>query len=416
MIRTRGWTALTQSPRYQWAVVSMSILAVFGAVGLGRYGYSAILPEMQTRIGLSVQQAGELASWNLVGYSLLTITGGALAARFGTRRVVTVGIFLSALGMLGTGLSNGVALASAGRILTGIGAGMVFVPCIALMSSWFSYHRRGLASGIVSSGGALGLVITGPVVPRLMATGGEDGWRIAWYFFASVTFLLAICNLFIMRDRPRQRTRSDPRSPIHKEPLVWTRVVTSRYAWHLGLIYLLFGFAHASYLVFFQKRLIHDLGFSAEAAGNLYLLLGVGALVCGAIWGSLSDRIGRSQAIAIMAALNTAAAGLFAFWPTSVGLVISAAIFGLAGFSIAGIVGAACGDRFGAALAPVSLGFVALFAGVGQAVGPVIAGRMGDVFSSLAPAYGLSAGLFLVSAAGALLLGRLTKEDHAVHA
>ena len=91
---------LTHNRRYQWVVASMSIMAVFGAIGLGSYGYSAILPEMQVRIGLSAQKAGSLASWNLVGYSLLTIAGGALAARFGTRRVVTVGILLSALGML----------------------------------------------------------------------------------------------------------------------------------------------------------------------------------------------------------------------------------------------------------------------------------------------------------------------------
>ena len=46
------------------------------------------------------------------------------------------------------------------------------------------------------------MVLAGPLVPRLIAAGGEEGWRLAWYFFAGVTVLLTVLNLIVMRDRP----------------------------------------------------------------------------------------------------------------------------------------------------------------------------------------------------------------------
>ena len=93
----------------------------------------------------------------------------------------------------------------------------------------------------------------------------------------------------------------------------------SRYAWHLGVVYFMFGFAYMVYFTFFQKRLTADLHFSASAAGEFFLTLGVVSLVCGVLWGVVSDRIGRGRAIAAMCLLQAVAAALFAWWPSTPG-------------------------------------------------------------------------------------------------
>ena len=140
----------------------MGFLAVFGALGFGRFGYSAILPAMQKDLGISSAAAGSLASWNLGGYVIMAAIGGLLASRFGPRRVVAVGSVVAAAGMLLTGMAGGLVSASAARLLTGLGGGCVLVPSVALMSAWFDVRRRGMASGIVTSGSSLALVIAGP--------------------------------------------------------------------------------------------------------------------------------------------------------------------------------------------------------------------------------------------------------------
>ena len=400
---------LTHSPRYKLAIISMAFLAVFGAIGFGRFGYSAVLRSMQKALGLSGGASGSLASWNFAGYTLMATIGSLLAARFGPRRVVSIGLVGAAAGMLVTGLSNGLASASAGRMLTGMGSGMVLVPCLALISMWFGERRRGTASAIVASGPCLALVLVGPIVPRLIAGGGADGWRIAWYFFAAVTTLMAVLASIVLRDRPHDPSAAEGEpSPVGRwaGSLDLKEILRSRYAWHLGTVYMLYGFAFMIFFTFFQKRLIADLGFSSDAAGNLFLNVGVAGLAGGVIVGMFSDRIGRGRAIAVACLLDALAAFLFTFWPSLPVLVIASAIFGVSAFGIPGLVGAACGDKFGAVLATASLGFVTIFIGVGQGVGPYVAGRMEDAFSSLGPSYLLSAGLFVAAALSALFLRR----------
>ena len=72
-----------QKASYRWVVLGMGFLAVFGALGFGRFGYSAILPAMQKDLGISSAAAGSLASWNLAGYMVMAALGGLLASRFG---------------------------------------------------------------------------------------------------------------------------------------------------------------------------------------------------------------------------------------------------------------------------------------------------------------------------------------------
>lgn len=419
----------TKRPSYRWVVLAMGFLAVFGAIGFGRFGYSAILPTMQADLGISSAAAGSLASWNLGGYVLMAAVGGILASRFGPRLVVGAGSVLASAGMMLTGLSNGMVTASGARLLTGLGAGMVLVPSVALMSAWFDIRRRGMASGVVSSGSSLALVITGPVVPRIIEAGGADGWRVAWYFFAVLTVAVGVVTFAVMRNRPdRSLTAPVMTGSIWTAETASTRaatpedaalasalrawapsgaarlarpaldlglVVRSRYAWHMGLVYFMFGFAYMVYFTFFQKRLIADLDLSGNTAGNLFLLVGVASIACGFLWGSISDRIGRGRAIAINSLIQAVAAILFALWPTMAGLVLSALLFGLTAIAIPGVVGAGCGDQFGPMLASASLGFVTIFLGIGQVLGPYLAGAMADAFGSLTYSYLLATGVFL---------------------
>jgi MFS family permease len=420
----------------------MGFLAVFGALGFGRFGYSAILPAMQKDLGISSAAAGSLASWNLAGYMVMAAIGGLLASRFGARLVVGIGSLVAAAGMVLTGLSTGIATAAAARLLTGLGGGAVLVPSVALMSSWFGARQRGMASAIVSSGSSLALVITGPVVPAIISAGGVHGWRMAWYFFAALTCLVGIATFVAQRNRPLKTPHllatqgsiwhaqprkafgaapgdagveevlsawSDRPASGARVPLDVLRVIRSSYAWHLGLVYMAFGFAYMIYFTFFQKRLTADLGLTAASAGNYFLVLGVASIACGFIWGTISDRVGRGRAIAINCGLQGVAAALFAWWPSTAGIVLSALLFGITAVAIPGIVGAGCGDKFGSTLASTSLGFVTIFLGIGQVLGPYIAGRMADSFGTLKYSYLLAAGVFCVGAGLSALLRETEK-------
>jgi predicted MFS family arabinose efflux permease len=377
----------------------MAFVAVFAAIGLGRFGYSAILPSMREELGLSGAVAGSLASWNQVGYTVMVLVGGILASRFGARIVVGVGLVVTAGGMLLTGVAGGLVVASTGRVVTGLGNAMVLAPSIALMAAWFEPRRLGTASGLVPAGSSFALIMVGPVVPRIIEAGGGDGWRWAWYFFAAATLFIAVLAIVITRDRPYEQ-RHVARSHLRWKDL--TGIMRSRRAWFLGSLYFCYGFAFLLFFTYFQARL-GDLGYSAETAGVLFLVLGAGGTLA-MLWGRVSDSIGRGRPLAAVLGLQAVCALVFALWDNIAALGIGAGLFGLCGLSVPGLFGAACGDHFGSRRAAASLGFVTAFMRVGQTIGPYVGGALEDAFGSLTPSYLVSAGVFVVGATAALFL------------
>lgn len=402
---------MKRSIHYAWIVLATGTLVVFGALGLARFGYTMVLPAMQMGLGLSNTHAGGLATANLVGYLAMSVLGGALAARYGPRIVITTGLGVTAVGMLMTGLADSFASAAFWRAITGFGSGASNVPVIGLLAAWFVQRRSGLATGIGVTGSSIALIVLGLFVPSVLSAYGASGWRICWFIFAGLALVLAVLAYAVLRNCPSElgilpigaSGDSEPVS-VRLRALNWGKVYRSGVVWHLGFIYIAFGFSYIIYMTFFTKYLIAEGGYSQESAGRLFMIMGWLSLLCGLIWGSVSDVLGRKTALVIVYIIQAAAFSLFAVWPLPTGFMLSAVLFGLSAWSIPAIVAATCGDILGPRLAPAGLGFVTLFFGIGQAAGPSVAGSIADTYHSLAPALLLAAGVALSGAVGSLFL------------
>ena len=77
------------------------------------------------------------------------------------------------------------------------------------------------------------------------------------------------------------------------------------------------------------------------------------------------------------------------------GFYLSAVIFGLTAWSIPTIMAAATGDYVGSKLAPAGLGFITLFFGIGQALGPAVGGHLADITHSFLVPFLLASGVSL---------------------
>ena len=412
----------TRIPHYAWTVLTVSVLAVTGSLGLARFGYTLLLPAMQAALDLDNAQAGALATANLAGYLTLALLGGALATRYGPRRVIALGLAVAGLGMLLTGLADSFLALAAWRLLTGLGSGASNVPVLGLISAWFAGRRRGLAAGVAVTGSSLALILLGWWVPRVLATNLLFGWRVCWGAYGGVTLALAVAAYLLLRDRPAElglaplgEGAAMPAEPTHREPLRWGRIYASPAVWHLGTVYAAFGFSYIIYMTFFTKHLTADAGYTTRAAGNLYMVMGWFSLLCGVVWGHVSDRIGRKGALILVYALHTVSFALFTWTAQPAALTVSAILFGLSAWSIPAIMAAACGDILGARLAPAALGFLTLFFGIGQAAGPAVAGAMADAAGSFSPALTLAAGVAALGALGAALLKRGNRGQHEGH-
>lgn len=407
---------------YAWVILAVGTLVVFCALGLARFGYTMVLPAMQAGLGLSNTQAGGLATANLIGYLALSVIGGALAARYGPRIVITAGLIAAAAGMLLTGLSDSFADAALWRAVTGMGSGASNVPAIGLLAAWFVQRRRGLAAGIGVTGSSFALIVLGFFVPPILDGYGFNGWRMCWFYFAGITLGTAVFSFIILRNCPSDlgllplgAPKGISTATVVARELNWSSVYRSGIVWHLGLIYVAFGFSYIIYMTFFTKYLITEGGYTPLEAGRLFMIMGWFSLLCGLFWGSVSDRLGRKTALVAVYIIQAFAFSLFALWPSSPGFVLSAVLFGFSAWSIPAIMAATCGDLLGPRLAPAGLGFITLFFGIGQAAGPGVAGIIADASHTLSPALLLASGVALLGAVGSLFL-RSDLRQQSIHA
>lgn len=89
----------------------------------------------------------------------LGIIAGPIYDRGYLRSLVAVGAVLLVLGMLLTGTSSRYwQIMLAQGIVVGLGSGCVFLPSIAVLPQYFE-KRRALATGLSSSGSAIGIAI-----------------------------------------------------------------------------------------------------------------------------------------------------------------------------------------------------------------------------------------------------------------
>lgn len=400
---------------YGWIILAMGTLAVFGVLGLARFSYAMVLPMMQNDLGMTNGQAGLLASFNLVGYLVFSILGGALSSRYGARIVAALGLLLAGTGMMFTGLAQGFAAVAIWRGLTGIGSGATNIAVMGLLPAWFSSEKRGFASGIAVSGSSIALIFSGLFVPWLITEYGQGAWRICWVAFGVVVILLAVCAYFILRNNPAEKGGKEWGYRIEsqggKGAINWHRVYLAPSVWYLGLVYSAFGFSHIIYMTFFTKFLISDGGYTPLAAGKLFMLMGWLSLMCGVLWGLVSDSIGRKNTLIILYLVHAAAYGLFALGNSSHYYILSAVLFGLTAWSIPAVMAASCGDLLGSQLAPAALGFITLFLGIGMAVSPVIGGAIADAAGTFSPAFLLAAVVALLGALASLFLSNNAQDS-----
>jgi sugar phosphate permease len=383
--------------------------------GFARMSYSVILPSMKDGLLLTYTQVGLIGTANFVGYLCLAVVGGFLAVRFGTRRTIFISLLVMGVSLFLTGLSGSFTSAFMMRLITGMGNGSAVVPMMALTATWFAASKRGLAAGILTMGTGFGLSIVGVALPYVMATFTPDGWRYAWFLLGTVVFIFSFLCYALLRDNPAEKGTSmyggEEEQKSRKAVSffsAWGDVVRQKEIWILGIVYFMFGFSYIIYMTFFVAYLTNEGGLTPQKAGQIFAILGLCSIVSGAVWGWISDVLGRRLG-SLLAYLTIALSFLIiALWTSTTGFYVSAIVLGLSLSSVPAILTAAVGDSVGGRLAPAALGFVTLIFGIGQSLGPAVAGWIKDATGTFTGAFILSAVVSLIGAAGSSLLRKKT--------
>lgn len=397
---------------YGYIIILMGTLTMLGTQGFTRFGYNMLLPGMREALGFNFTEMGLLATANYVGYAATNSLVGWVVMRWGFRRTIATATGVVGAAMFLTGASQSYGLALALQVLVGIGVALAITPAMSLSGAWFASRRRGMAIGVTSAGGPLGSLVTGLLIPMMVVSFGAAGWRYGWFALGALALALGVLNLALLRNHPNEvglepvGATSSPKQPSRQERLDWRVVYRSPLVWHLSLLSLISTLSAISFNTFFTAYLIEEHAMEASTAGQLWALQGIAGIASGFIWGSVSDRIGRRYALmgtfatqAICFALFAAGGGLLVFG-------LCAVMYGITARAAFTVVASYTGDVMETRLATAALGASSMFAGIGQALGPTIAGFIADSTSSFTLAFWGSAGLILLGAFGAALLSK----------
>ncbi|KAI9461507.1 MFS general substrate transporter [Russula earlei] len=259
-------------------------------------------------------------SWigSIQGYLLMTV--GALTGPFFdagySRALLAVGSFLTVLGLMMTSQVKQYYQAFLAQgVCFGIGAGMLFVPSIAVVSTYFDKHRS-LAVGITASGSGLGGVIYPALFHSLQPRIGFPWTTRIIGLMALVT--LAFANL-VTRQRvlPATRRKLFDVSALREPPFM------------LCAAGFLFGFMGLYIPFFYITPYAHfKTGASAALAFYFVPILNAGSVFGRILPNALADRIGPLNTLIPC----TFACGVLAFAWTgvhgNVGLLAFAILYG----------------------------------------------------------------------------------------
>ncbi|OVA17682.1 Major facilitator superfamily [Macleaya cordata] len=147
----------------------------------------AIVPLAEAH-GWSSSFLGIVQSSFLWGYIFSSVVGGALADKYGGKRVLAWGVTLWSLATLLTpwAADHSTGMLLAVRAIFGLAEGVAFPSMNTLLSRWFPCHERASAVGISMAGFHLGNVISFLLTPIIMSSIGIHG---AFALFSSVGLL-----------------------------------------------------------------------------------------------------------------------------------------------------------------------------------------------------------------------------------
>ncbi len=301
---------------------------------------------------------------------------GWLAEKYGRRPILMANVISFSVVEVASAFAPNLATLLALRALFGFAMGGEWGVGAALALETLPAKGRGFFSGLLQEGYALGYMLASVVFGYLF---DRVGWR-GMFLIGGAPALLALFISMRVEESPSWIAGKTPQRASVRQIWVAMRNYWPTLLFLVVLMTCMNAFSHGSqdlYPTFLQVQF----GMSARAAGNIAIVMNLGALCGGIAFGMLSERIGRRRAIVLAAALALPVISIWAFSTTAALLAVGGFLMQFMVQGAWGVIPAHLNE-----LAPSSVR--AILPGFAYQVGNLLMSKMGPFQAGIAEAHG----------------------------
>jgi len=369
----------------RYFVVLGACLTQFTVIGI-LFAYGLFFKVLETEFGWSRTLLSSCTSAAFLAMGLFAIFGGRLADRYGPSRVLAVTGALYGLGyVLLSQLTEPWQLLVLYGVFVGIGLSTHDVVTLSTIARWFE-KRRGMMTGVVKVGTAIGQVVVPPLAAFLILS---FGWRTALVVLGVSAAIILVAAASLVKRPVLTETQ---KAQAASDGVSFADARRTRPFWTLCAIQFLF---FPSLVTIPLHIVVHgmDLGMAATRAALLLSTMGACSVAGRLFVGSCVDWIGGRRAFIVCLVPLTASLVGFLQIETQSALFAAVALYGFAHGGLFTVVAPTIAEYFGTRAHGSLFGIVVFFGTIGGAVGPIVAGWIFDMTGSYAIAFGTLATL-----------------------
>ncbi|MBV1758998.1 MAG: OFA family MFS transporter [Dethiosulfatibacter sp.] len=359
--------------RNRWIIL---VASIFMNICIGSaYAWSVFQIPLIKLFGWTTPQASLAFTLNLSIVPFAMIVAGRIQDKQGPRIVTLIGGLIFGLGIFMAGNVNTITqLYLTYGVLGGIGIGTVYACTVGNTIKWFP-DKRGLAGGLTAMGFGLGAVIFAPVAARLIPNVGV----LRTFNTFGIMFAIGIVAASFVMAAPEKGWKPEGWNPTpaatqalggDKSPSEMLKSFQFYLIWimyAIGCVGGLMIIGHASPIG--QEKI----GLTPQVAAVAISFLGIANSGGRVFWGTMSDKIGRYNALATMYIVTGVCLFILNIASTFVPYVIGICGIAMSFGGYLGIMPSVTADNFGAKNIGINYGVLFTAFGFAAFVGPRLA-------------------------------------------
>ena len=359
-------------------------------MGIGRFLYTPVLPFMADAISLSPSQSGLIASANFAGYLAGALLAAVPGLPGGRRFWLALALAVSALTTGAMAGFDGVPAHMALRAAGGVASAFALVFASSLVVDHLTERGAAWLSVVHFAGVGFGIVLSALATWALH----HAGWQAIWLAGAVLTLAAAVLALALIPPGSRQ-TGGSGAGP---KPGLWRLVAA----------YGCLGFGYVITATFIVAIIREGSGGIAREAA-IWCLVGAAAMPSVWLWNRLVPRLGGIATFRLALVIEAGGVAISVLWDGVVGLILGALALGGTFMALTAMGFALARQRSGGQGRSI-LGVMTASFGLGQMIGPAIAGWLREATGSYTIPSLLAAAVLI---AGAVLVSPLAREERA---